>query len=385
MPSINAVELTQALVRLHSVNPPGNESACAQLVGNLLEDAGFDVGYHSFGPGRVNVVARIGECSELHRPLCLTGHLDTVPIGAADWSVDPFGGEIVDGLLYGRGASDMKSGVAAMVAAAMSAAASLREAPGLLLVLTAGEETGCEGASHLANLDGVLGTAGAIVVGEPTGNRLRLGHKGALWLMATCQGRAAHGSMPDLGINAIYRGATVIGKLRDFGFNRAPHAELGGPTLNVGTVRGGANVNSVPDRAEIGIDIRTVPGMAHDRIIEDLRRYLAPDLHSLDQVLDLESVWTSPHDPLMRRWAGRVDAPPDDVCLGLPFFTDASILKPAFGGIPTLILGPGETHMAHQTDEYCRVERIGEAAAIYLDLIADWQDQARHASAQVSA
>lgn len=370
---IDPVELTRTLIRLQSVNPPGDEAACAAHVAELLQEAGFAVRLHAFGPNRINVVARRG-AEGAGAPICFTGHLDTVPVGAVGWSVDPFGGEVRDGRLYGRGASDMKSGVAAMIAAAERVASRLDDAPGVMLVLTGGEETGCEGATHLAGCAGALGEAGAIVVGEPTSNQPRVGHKGALWLAATCAGRAAHGAMPDLGVNAIYRSVAILEKLRDFGFNLAPHDGLGSPTLNVGRINGGLNINSVPDHVEVGVDIRTVPGMDHHRLREDLSRHLAPELDAIDTLLDLDGVWTSPDDPWLRNAMANLLAESDEQpATGVPFFTDASVLKPALGNAPTLILGPGETQLAHQADEYCHVARLHEAVDIYERLMLNWQ------------
>jgi succinyl-diaminopimelate desuccinylase len=134
-------------------------------------------------------------------------------------------------------------------------------------------EIGCEGAFHLARA-GILGRAGAIVVAEPTSNAALVGHKGALWLRLTLKGVTAHGSMPHLGVNAAFKAARVLTALETFQFNVAPHPYLGSPTLNVGTVRAGLNVNSVPDFAEIGIDIRSIPGLDHSRIQEHLKAEL---------------------------------------------------------------------------------------------------------------
>ncbi|MFN2546342.1 MAG: M20 family metallopeptidase [Myxococcales bacterium] len=171
---MNAVELTRELVRIDTINPMSPERPCAERVGKLLAEAGFAVTKHEFAPGRTSVVAR----RDGPDALCFAGHTDTVPLGAAKWRHDPFGGELSGGLLYGRGSSDMKSGVAAMVAAALDLAKRpLRK--GLVLVLVAGEETGCEGAAHLARTK-ALGSAGAMIVGEPTGNVPVVGHKGAL-------------------------------------------------------------------------------------------------------------------------------------------------------------------------------------------------------------
>src|SRR5581483_8072858 len=112
----SAFELTRDLVRLRSINPPGDEAACARLIGGILEEAGFAVSSHSYGPGRANIVARLTGAGD-KEPICFTGHMDTVPLGAAPWQRDPLAAERDGDKLYGRGSSDMKSGVAAMVAA----------------------------------------------------------------------------------------------------------------------------------------------------------------------------------------------------------------------------------------------------------------------------
>ena len=120
----NPLELTRALVAFNTINPPGNERSCAEHLGHLLEAGGFSISYHEFADTRTSLVARIGGSSDT-KPLCFTGHLDVVPLGGAPWSVDPFAGEIDDGKLYGRGTSDMKSGVAAFVVAAIRLAREL--------------------------------------------------------------------------------------------------------------------------------------------------------------------------------------------------------------------------------------------------------------------
>ena len=141
------------------------------------------------------------------------------------------------------------------------------------------------------------GEAGALVVAEPTSNR-RSGPQGAVWLKAITQGVTAHGSMPEQGVNAVYSAARAVTKLETFDFNVARHPIMGGATLNVGSFAGGINVNSVPDRAEIGIDIRTLPGMDHVRLREQLTSYLGPDV--------------SGHDC---RRQGCVDGPDDPGCV----------------------------------------------------------------------
>lgn len=381
----SAIDLAKELIKFDTINPPGNEDACARHVGTLLHNAGFVVEYHQLSAGRSSVIAYRGLNGStnggLHRkPICFTGHLDTVPLGAAPWTVDPLSGEIIDGKLYGRGSSDMKGGVAAMVIAALQCIDIIDVGPGLVFVLTAGEETGCDGARHLASHGNALREAGAIVVGEPTRNHPCVGHKGVLWMNATTRGVTSHGSMPEQGVNAVYLGARLVNKLEDFGFNTQPHQGLGSPTLNVGRMAGGININSVPDRAEISIDIRTVPGLDHCHITESLNSYLAPELAELTTMLDLAPVWTEPRTPwvqrvyeLAERYVGR-----SSKFEGAPFFTDASVLKPAYGDVPTVILGPGETQMAHRTDEYCWVTKIEEAVELYRDIVIDWQTNSRY-------
>ena len=368
----DVVELTRDLVRYDTINPPGNERACAEFLGGILKEAGFTVAYHEFADSRTSVVARLGG-NGAKAPLCFTGHIDTVPLGTVPWKRDPLAADVADGKLHGRGSSDMKSGVAAFVAASVELAGQLADSPGVVLVITAGEETGCEGAEHLAGLGDALGTAGAIVVAEPTANYPFVGHKGALWMTATTRGVTAHGSMPEHGDNAVYKAARAITKLEDFDFNVARHAVLGKPTLNVGVVRGGININSVPDRAEIEIDIRTIPGQDHAALRASIGSYLGDEVE-LSPASDVDGVWTDPADPWVREVFAVVEP-----LLGEPlepraatYFTDGPPLCVAYGGPPTVILGPGEPTMAHQTDEYCVVDRIIEARNAYMGILRRW-------------
>ena len=368
----DAVDLTKQIVRMNTVNPPGDEEACARYLGSMLESAGCKVGYYPLSEKRSSLVARIGGSSD-KAPLCLTGHIDTVPLGAAAWSKDPFAGETADDKLYGRGTSDMKSGVAAFVAATVALAAKLERSPGLELVITAGEEIGCEGAFDLVRRHGALDRAGAVVVGEPTSNYPYVGHKGAFWLYAKTRGVTAHGSMPERGVNAVYKAARAITALEHFDFANPPHPLMGQATLNVGTVHGGLNINSVPDEAIVAIDIRSVPTSRHDEIRQALQQALGPDVE-LETIIDLESIYSEPDHPWIQRvfdisepYLGK--RPEAKVAT---YFTDAAALTPAYGNPPTIILGPGEPQMAHQTDEYCVMERVKASVDLYKQVIADW-------------
>ncbi len=371
MSRLDPVTLAQELVRFDTVNPPGNEAACAEHIGAILEDAGFQTEYHPLAPGRPSLIARIG--GDADKPaLCLTGHTDVVPLGAADWSFDPFGGEIADGKLLGRGSSDMKGGVAAIVSAAVALAGKLERTPGIEIVITADEETGTNGARMLAR-ERLLGRAGAMVVAEPTSNALWLGHKGVLRFEGLACGVTAHSSMPEEGRNAIYMATRAIQALEAFDFGVAAHPYLGSPTLNVGWVRGGMNVNSVPDRASFGVDIRVTPEVDLPALKERLRETAGPDI-AVSFGTEAEAVWTEPDEAWiveLREMLAAPDGSPAAIGAA-PYFTDAAALREGYGAIPAIILGPGEPRMAHQTDEFCYVERIEDAAELYTAIIRRW-------------
>jgi len=368
---MDAIGLTRSLLQFDTINPPGREHYCATMAGEFLREAGFSVEYHEYEKDRTSVIARAGG-SDRKPPLCMTGHLDVVALGTRKWSKDPFTGETDGDKLFGRGSSDMKAGVAGMLLALKNLSRKLNGTPGVVVVLTAAEEGGCVGSRHLAALPKLMGKAGAMVVGEPTSNYPMVGHKGSIKFHASFKGVSAHGSMPQLGVNAVYKAARAISKLEAFDFGVPEHPIMGKPTMNVGTVEGGSGVNLVPDFADVGVDIRTVPGTDHDVVLSRLRELLAEG--EMEVFANNQAVWTEPQEA----WVQRVF----EICkpiLGeapeartMPYMTDAANLRKVYTGVPTLILGPGEAAMAHQTDEYCSMERIRQSVAIYEALIEDW-------------
>jgi succinyl-diaminopimelate desuccinylase len=368
---IDPVELTRKLIGFDTVNPPGRELECARYLQSLLSQAGFRTQLVPLGEDRASLIARRGR-SGARKPIVFTGHIDVVPLGTRPWSLDPFAGEVRDGRIHGRGSSDMKSGVAAFVVAAIEEAARVEDDTEVVLLITAGEETGCEGASSIVTA-GLQGAAGALVVCEPTANVPYVGHKGALWLKAIAQGKTAHGSMPEEGDNAVYKAARAVDRLSCFDFHCERHPQLGAPTINVGTFHGGLNINSVPDRAEVQIDLRTIPSVDHAELRRRIREQMKEDLQ-LETLIDLPGIWTSPQDPWVQRVTqivSRVTGESAQVGTAT-YFTDASVFVPVMDGVPTLVLGPGEPTLAHQTDEWCSVERVRQATLVYRALIADW-------------
>ncbi|MEJ2871512.1 M20 family metallopeptidase [Actinomycetospora sp. OC33-EN08] len=355
-----ALDLARELVRLDTRG--GGERAAAEVVAGRLDDAGLRVHLDEPAPGRANVVARTSDVAGTDRPAAVTlsGHLDTVPAIDDAWSFDPLAGDVVDGRLRGRGASDMKGGVAAMVEAACARA---RAGGGeLQVVFTFGEETGCDGARALDR--SLLAPSPLLVVGEMTGNRPLLGHKGALWLRLTARGVSAHGSRPELGHNALVdlaRAALAVHAHADW-----PTSDTHGPmTANVGTFHAGVQPNLVPDHAEMAVDLRLVPGTDADAAVATVRG-LVGDGVGIERVVDLPVVDTDPGSVARACELLGGDVAP----VYATYFTDAAVLAGALGGAATIICGPGDPDQAHVTDETCSVALIDDAVKAYGRLLA---------------
>ncbi|MDT0650638.1 M20 family metallopeptidase [Autumnicola edwardsiae] len=361
--------LTQKLISFNTINPPGTEIEAAEYIGGLLSKNDFLVDYVPFKENRVHVIAEKGLSDDV-APIVFTGHFDTVPLGAREWTEDPFGGVIKDGKLYGRGSSDMKGAVAAMVIAAIQAFENDPPEGGIRLVLTAAEELGCRGAKDLVKTYKKLGRASGLIVGEPTGNIPGIGHKGGLYLNLTTSGTTAHSSMPHLGDNAIYKVARAISRVEQFNFGIEEDKLLGFPTINVGQVFGGLNINSVPDSAGFTIDARTTTNTNHEEIFCQLQKELG-DAVAIEILVDLPPVSTDEDDPFVQvvyEVCG-ISKGDEGFPKSLPYLTDGSVLQKAYNNVPTIIVGPGQTEMAHQTDEFCYTAKLEEAVEIYKNII----------------
>ena len=369
------LQLTRDLLHFNTINPPGMERDCARYLGELLEAAGFEVKYHEFADARTSVIATIGGRQE-KPPICFTGHIDIVPLGMAAWSRQPFTGETDGDRLYGRGSTDMKSGIAAFVVAALKLAPFLKNAPGITMVLTASEEIGCEGAKYLVE-EKLLDRAGAIVVAEPTANYPYIGHKGLMWVEIETKGKTAHGAMPEQGENAILKMNKVIGQLEHFDWKHHCgidcHHVMGKPTMNIATIHGGLNTNSVPDSAKLTIDVRTVPGIDHVHLCHSMQTLIG-DVGQVRKIVDTPTLYSEPDE-----WIESVYATATPFIEGKPsprtimFSTDGADLKRGYGGsVPTVIIGPGQPEMAHQTDEWCSVNRIDQSVEIFEKIMRDW-------------
>jgi len=246
-------------------------------------------------------------------------------------------------------------------------------ARGLRLVLSAGEETGLDGVKFLRTQPQVMGRAGAVFVAEPTDCRLLLGHKGVAWMAAEAKGKAAHGSMPEKGVNALYAAAEAALLLRG-AFDGLPgHKVMGRPTLSVNRMTAGTKLNIIPDHALMEIDCRIVPGMTGADVRELVTR-LAGHLVSFKPVDTHAPVWTDPAHPFARlaaetaRETTGVEHPP----AAASYFTDGSVLAEIYPGAAMVIFGPGAPGACHTLDESCPVDQIVLATETIERLAGAW-------------
>lgn len=367
------VELLQQLVRIPSVNPdnaPGTERTgeknLALFLKSWLEEIGAAVDLEDIRPGRPNLIARFAPRDGRPRIL-LAPHLDTV--GVAGMTVDPFAAEVRDSRLWGRGASDTKGPMAAMLWGLMENAAALQDAPVAVdFAAFMGEESGQWGSKDFARK--YAAEYRFAIVGEPTSLDIVHTTKGSLWATLRATGKAAHSSQPERGENAILKLARALDTLdRELSAALAgyTHPVLGRSTLNIGLIRGGSRPNIVPDLAEAEIDIRITPAL------RDAGGAL-PLLQASIARLALPLEIADPHEnppmeiPAGHPWIGKIRAVrPASLPVGAPWFSDAAHLSAA--GLPSICLGPGSIDQAHTCDEFIATAALEEGSAFFAGFI----------------
>jgi len=353
-------DLLSQLVRIPSVNPAGDpgtqevgEKRCAEFLAGHLRDLGASVELRDVFPGRPNVLARFPSDRPGKPRLLLAPHTDTVSV--VGMTIDPFGGEVRDGKIWGRGSSDTKGPMAAMLAALGNCRDRL---PALSHEIwfagLMGEEVGQHGAKTLAGQE----RFDFVIVGEPTSLETVHTHKGSARLTLRTRGKAAHSSTPDRGISAIIKMLDVLEVFRrEAGGDFATRCDpvLGPPTFNIGTLRGGSNTNIVPDLCEAAVDIRTIPGQDVQPLLEALMVRF-PDLEI--EAKKSAPLRTEPDHALVRMLAS-CGAPP----VGAPWFCDGALF--AAVGMPAVALGPGSIAQAHTEDEWISIADLEKGEAFF--------------------
>jgi len=383
------VELTRALVRIPSVYRPDDPGATEQQVANFVETwlrrEGFRVEVQPVAPGRPNIIGWLGEKRPGQRSLLLEGHMDVVTEGdARQWSFPPFGAELSDGRIYGRGAADMKGGLAAaMAAAAAFLRASVEPAGKLVLGALVDEEDRMLGVRHLVTTE-VGRELDAAIICEPEENELCLVQRGVVWARFRVRGRMAHGAMPEAGINPI----SALGSL----LREAPALErrlrnrcersryLRPPTVTPTIVQapprgvGLPQSNVIPALGELTLDVRVTPGIGASELGAELDALCrAAEARHPGVKIDWEPInqfrlatRVEREEPIVQamaiavrqvlgrrpRWGG------------VPGSTDGTILRMELG-LPIVTCGPGNRLIPHQADEYVEVAELLDAARIY--------------------
>ncbi|MBB6488654.1 M20 family metallopeptidase [Rhizobium lusitanum] len=364
------ITFLQAIVAIDSCDPPGGELDVAREVHQQLLALGIESELEEFLPGRANVLGRVRGLGE-KQGLVLSAHMDTVPAGTMPWRHDPFSATISNGRLYGRGSSDMKSALVAMISAAASLAARKSLLKGdVILAFTAGESANLLGARRFIER-GLKNEIGAFLCGEPSGLDIVIVEKAALWLRATATGRLGHVS-GDAGINAITTINGFLARLAELELNCVAHPLLDGPTIRVGRIEGGSAVNLTPDRCFADFDIRLPPGADHLAVIRQVEE-IAPETVSIS-VLDFKpAVESGSNEPFVRlcsevctRHIGREPA-----LKGVSYYSDATVLLEGLD-VPFAIVGPGDLGLSGQPDESVSVDNVLKAAQIYADIAEVW-------------
>jgi acetylornithine deacetylase/succinyl-diaminopimelate desuccinylase family protein len=370
--------LLRELVRAPSVNPPGDTRAAADAVEAYLARAGLPSQRAGAAPDRPSVLAAYpaGDPPRPDAPrLLFLSHLDTVPLGSPDaWRVDPFGAELRDGRLWGRGAADAKGSAAAMlVALAVLAAVQPPLRGSAAVALVADEETGGAGAQYL--LDQGLLPADAVVVGETTDNEVAIAEKGVAWLRLSTRGRTAHASVPHAGVNAARHLVRWLDRIDRRVAARLPerrHPLVSPPSLSLSTLAGGVAPNVVPDRCEAVVDRRTLPGETLEAVRAELLAEAA-GLRRRDRTVEAAI------ETLV--WADPFETPPDAAIVQAALAVRRALGLPAapvgyqqasdgrfFGarGVPTLVLGPGGAEGTHVPNESVPLAQVVEAAKLHV-------------------
>jgi acetylornithine deacetylase/succinyl-diaminopimelate desuccinylase len=379
------LSITKDLIQIPSHSgTPGQEREISRFVEGLFQGWGLDVMLQEVQDGRSNVLAKIGG-SRGGKNLALNGHLDTVPPGRD--MTDPYRTVIQEGRLFGRGSADMKGAVAAMIYTLhLLKSCQMRLMGDLHFTGVVGEESGGTGTRFLTKSGFKPDCA---VVGEPTNLDLVTSHKGVEQLEVRIRGRAAHGSMPDRGVNAISAASEFIQRLEKElipQFQTRSQEQVGTATLNVGVIQGGDKVNMVADFCSVQIDRRWVKTEELGQVVSEIEDAVR-EVCKKDPGLKAEVVSLHPRDGYFGPFAiskdhelitrakealKLADVPPR--ISGMQGWTDAATLMHA--GIPAVLLGPGDVAQAHTTGEYLEISQLVTATKCYLALtktICGWK------------
>ena len=352
------------ILKIPTVNGKDSERELAVFLRDFLKDCGVNAAIQEIDSKHANVVGVLeGKSKET---VIWNGHLDTVPYGKiGEWTTEPSVPIKKNGCIYARGASDMKSGLAAM-AYVLGNMKNKGIVPSHTIFFcgTCDEEKGGLGATHLVESQ-MLGEPKLLLIGEPTGLRPGTAQKGCIWLQMKLHGRTSHGAYPGQGINAVEYGIRIFEDLKKY-LEEYRHEILGTSTCQITMAKGGIVPNMTPDTAELILDIRVVPGITTQMVNEWVQNIIDRYSQETDGGLkvevqvknDRQALETDGKNPWLRKlqWELELRELPKER-LGINYFTDASILIKEIPDTPVLLCGPGQPEMAHKPNEYVEVEK----------------------------
>ena len=389
---MNALDILKTLISIPSVNPMGRDLTGPEFLETRLSDwlcdffSGREIPFERIEvvPGRSNVIARV-QADETRPTIVLDAHQDTVPVDGM--TIDPFHPVIADGKISGRGACDVKGGMAAMLHAfARLADERPPDAANVVMSCTCDEEANVQGITDLVKLwtdedrhsDLVPERPDLALVAEPTLLDIVVAHRGATRWKVKTTGRACHSSQPEQGTNAIYRMARVVSALEDYASGLkdrvTPHHLCGPATLSVGLIEGGVSVNTVPDECVVEVDRRVIPGEDGAGVIDDVRAHLDAHAGVPYEFLPPWLVGVPLPDEGNQEFAEQLLTHINEIAgprqlVGVPYGTHAS--RFANSGVPGIVCGPGSIDQAHTRDEWLEISELEHAAEIYFRFCAN--------------
>lgn len=368
---MNVEELAAELIKFNTEVPPGNEEPCAAFLRDYFIDLKIDqceVYLHRFAEKRANLVVRIGPQGQAG--LLLSGHIDVVPAGDPSlWKSPPFDPRIQDGKLYGRGASDMKAAVAAIVKA-IENYKTARLKRGIIFAATAGEEIGCDGLQALIKDEKIKKSDAQYgVIGEPTDLKVVRAHKGGTVFRVTFHGKSAHSSRPELGVNAIENASRFILEVAELRkrLGEIVDPDLGPSVISTTMITGGTKENVIPENCTIIVDCRRIPTHSDvfirselDKTINKIKASI-PEFNATIEVKFNYNALNIPKDHPLVVMAEKIVGEKSIVA---PYGTEGPIYQEI--GIPTIILGPGKVeNNIHGPNEFIEIKQLYEAVKVY--------------------
>lgn len=395
------VDLCSELIKIPSENPPGDMLKISDFIGNYLEENNIKFKTYEPKEGRIGILTSIGG-EKPGKHLILNGHMDVVPVGnRSKWSFPPFSGNVKDGFVHGRGASDMKGGLASLLVAFKLLAEFGNILGKVTLMIVPDEETGGKWGTRWL-VDNKIVDADACLIAEPSGRyHPTIGQKGACWLKITTTGSSAHGSLfPLEGENAILKMQKVIdiasslwdreckipeeiteilSRSKSFVKKAKGNKDIGDIldhiTVNVGTINGGDKVNKVAERCEMEVDIRTPFGVSFNEVVTYLKRKF--DDQSVDAEIEykgggIDANYTDPEDTMVKLLLKNIK----ELTKEEPYATfqwassDARYFRQK--NIPTIQYGPAELEGIHSYDEKVRIDDLILTSKVYISTIIDY-------------